>query len=1539
MLARVRAALAHSGRSLGLAVVFVSAAGASAVLHVDLPASRRVVERTTNRLLAGLFEGRLVIGRVDHISLGREGHARVARVEVLDPEGARVIDAVNVDARIDLLHLLRSLAVGAPPTVDIVDARIERAEVVLDLDAAGDLGIARAFTPRKDRPSEPPAAEEDAPAEDVRLSIPRAKIGHAHVHGNLVPPELDGDVDDLEAAVQILGGDISVEVGRGKATLRAPHAPGQAAPLRGDVTGRLTILLETGDLIGNADLRGDVAGVPVTARASVDRARVEGTLDVPRTEPDLVRRAFPDSPLTAPIEVHATASGNLPTLGAKARVVLGEATLDADAEIDLREGNAFRVDLDARGVDGRSLSQVASDMSARLHVEGFVQEGAPIGTFRARSLPGTVAGEPIPAATLEGRFEQRTIAATLRAEEPGVDASGRVVVDLDAQAVAFDLQARSGELRAMTRAGGALSGSATARASGRLDLARGTIAGHARATGEHIAAGPVAAAKVEAEATLGGTLAAPRFDTRLEARDVRVTDGGKEPLAYESASARARVTLVPSPTLADVEVRLQTAGDAEPVVASADAIRIRPSDVAVERGRIGGVGAPVELEARLTPGGFVVRARGEDLDVHRVAAVTGIRELELLPEGARASLDVDLVSRRDRADGHVHLELSAPDGVSAGLHAFLDGHRITGRARLAAGDIGSVEVPAFDITLPGPPNQKTIPRAVGAAELHGEIDLAAAAKAFGGEEIERIDGKAIFSGRVERQDPNAMPIASLTARTEGLEVVLANQSTTYRGVDGTLHVAYDGHTGDAEVALVAWDGHGLLASANAKARVPLVAWATGKEKLDGAALAALDVGARVHVPPRAIGEAPAWLFPEGLDGVVAGDLETTGPLGSPHLLVSAKGLRLRASTGDAQPHAPIDALAHLRWDGENVVASLVVDERQRRRGRREGHVRGLFLGRLPASDLLAGRFATADWNAGAEIDFDGLELGPLPLPFRAEGLLRGRARVRDLNGSPSLDVHAHLDNLGLSGVRIADAEMDVRAQDGALFGSVRFRQDDGGAGTIQIDSRSLRWHGLDLAWDDSARTRLDYGLVKARLAVLRPFTRSFAPEIDGLLNGRGSATFDAKSQAFEGKLAVTDGRLYVNALGEEVSDITAVAQLERDGQFRVSNLLGKVGAGEIRATGHGRMRGAQFLGAEATVVIPSRQGIPLSAEGATFAEATGEVRLTSRMSDDRKTLLVTVEVPRAKIELPTRTQTLQSLDPDPTVVVGVRADDGTLAPRALTARAGRGGGRGRGGAGGRRAAATAAPEDALVTRFTVSLGDEVLVEGRGIRVYLGGRTVVQIAEEVAITGQIDLRSGTIDVQGRRFVVDHGTITFPPDEPPENPTILAAAYWDAPDKTRVWVEFAGPLKTGKMTLRSEPPFSKNEILALLLFGRADANVGGGGERESGGAEQATAVGGGLVSSGLNRALDELGGEVEIETRVATTRALRSRPEVGVRLRRNLTVTVGYVVGLPTPAEPDRALVTVDWQFIPKWSVAATRGNQGTSILDFIFQHRY
>src|SRR5208282_3164976 len=75
---------------------------------------------------------------------------------------------------------------------------------------------------------------------------------------------------------------------------------------------------------------------------------------------------------------------------------------------------------------------------------------------------------------------------------------------------------------------------------------------------------------------------------------------------------------------------------------------------------------------------------------------------------------------------------------------------------------------------------------------------------------------------------------------------------------------------------------------------------------------------------------------------------------------------------------------------------------------------------------------------------------------------------------------------------------------------------------------------------------------------------------------------------------------------------------------------------------------------------------------------------------------------------------------------------------------------------------------------------------------------------------------------RRFEIERGTITFVGNDP-GNPTVAVTAGWTAPDSTRVHADFIGPLKTGKVTLRSEPARPRSEILALILFGTATGST--------------------------------------------------------------------------------------------------------------------
>ena len=79
---------------------------------------------------------------------------------------------------------------------------------------------------------------------------------------------------------------------------------------------------------------------------------------------------------------------------------------------------------------------------------------------------------------------------------------------------------------------------------------------------------------------------------------------------------------------------------------------------------------------------------------------------------------------------------------------------------------------------------------------------------------------------------------------------------------------------------------------------------------------------------------------------------------------------------------------------------------------------------------------------------------------------------------------------------------------------------------------------------------------------------------------------------------------------------------------------------------------------------------------------------------------------------------------------------------------------------------------------------------------LSGNVTAEVGDKTVVRGQIHVRDGKLDVQGKSFEIETGTVTFVGD--PANPEINVTAGWTAQDGTRIFADYIGPLKTGKVT---------------------------------------------------------------------------------------------------------------------------------------------
>jgi translocation and assembly module TamB len=324
-----------------------------------------------------------------------------------------------------------------------------------------------------------------------------------------------------------------------------------------------------------------------------------------------------------------------------------------------------------------------------------------------------------------------------------------------------------------------------------------------------------------------------------------------------------------------------------------------------------------------------------------------------------------------------------------------------------------------------------------------------------------------------------------------------------------------------------------------------------------------------------------------------------------------------------------------------------------------------------------------------------------------------------------------------------------------------------------------------------------------------------------------------------------------------------------------------------------------------------------------MGRAYGDVTTRARMSGDGKRLDVDVDIPVLHVDLPDATgHTVQPLEPDKTIRIGhVIGGDFTAIALAATSKP--------------------RPPSDIVIRAAVKLGDDVEVKrDTTIDIVAKGEPIIMVKDRAHVSGEIRLVRGKLELQGKQFAVDTGTVSFVGDDPAD-PMIVATAHWDGPDGTRVYADFSGRVTSGKLSLRSEPSLTQDQILALLLFGSPDGSFGAAappGQQESTGV-MAAGMAGGVVTQGLNKAISGIT-SIDITTRVDTSDANSPNPELAVQISKSVSASVTYKLGVPPPGQnPDRTLVTLDWRFVRDWSLAAVVGDQGSTALDVMWRMRY
>ena len=1550
----------HSGKrgvrraasGVGLACVFSMAVAGGALLHVRLADGRRLVASALTSVLEPIFSGRIVIEKIGTIEAGGVDGAEVS---VYDPAGERVLHVTGLRAQASLARVMAVIARGGDIGLVISRARVEHADVRMLPGSNGTPSIALAFLPRP-RAGGP----RSSPAPEVSVWLPEVELHTACVRGTV------SGLGDIDVDLGNVGG--SVLAGSTRTSIRVRrYSVNWVAPLKAQGTADTQIEIPSAsghDLSIWSAFDGYVGDVQVNAHGTLDGENVELVGDVVRARPEAVRALWPPWPVQSDVSLHVESKGRPPLLTTSGHGELGSGTVEFTGQLQLEKELSLDLEVRARDIVLRSFDTKAPDdavsASGRLKLVATADRGI-TGGFDAKTEPSRIFGIDVPAASIGGKIEGPRVSGRAEVRDPTLfsdvdydvhprDAGGPVVVDLNWSARVPELGrvpwlSTLGTGQASWRGRGQIvEGKLDAHVDGTVDrFARpGVGLEHARISGS--LRGPLdrldVGASLEANGLAAGPLSFP--EVKAEAHgpitSLRVTSTVGGPDAPELTASATVERAAGRATLRDLELLVRR-GDVE-LSGKVKAIEIADDTVNLRDLTLTGAGSTVAASLSISPDELRVRASAEDVDLKKIAAILA----PTMSIEGRLAFDVDADLRGEREKGHLRVRLTDGtlggfSGLAAQAEADAQGRRFSGGAEVRFGDLGALSARTVDAALAGPLLRgSSWFNASGRLEVDSQVDLDRLAKTPAALLVPTVEagGQVFAKLLLSREELEAHQKHAPTARqapppdvdfllwTDRLSVELreaprlaaplAAPRFSAHGVDVQLgfHLEGEGEHGALTARLV--DGEGIFAGLTVLADVPVEElWQQPERRADR--LLGLPFTAKLTLPSRAIDKYPDMFRPSDLEGEIEATGSLTGSIRSPSVTLAVRGHAIKpASVGAA---FPVDVEGQGTYDGRAASARI-------RATRPEGVVLDAMTNvEVPSLEALLGDDpkARSAWQASGSaklIKFPVASVAAIS-GSPVTGFASGTLQWRGINRDPDVQAQVDFTDLKLDQAVFPRAVAVLRVAKGGVVASANLEHAAGG-GSATATAR-VKWASPIFPEIDS-REPLDlyFAAHDFRAAALYPLLRGVFTHFDGKLNGtlhlhQEEAAKGQIAQAIDGSFDLQDGVFQIPAMGQEFRKATGKFVMNKKGEVEVTNVSANGSTGKLTASGKMTLKGLSFVSGEGEVRIAKNQAVPLTLEGVALGEAWGTLFLHAKRPDER-TVKLDVDVPVFHTDLPESTaRDVQSLADHPDIQVGVRVPSGTLSPVPLGPQQER------------------RSDDALIWRITFFLGQDVrLRRGTNLELSLGGEPVVELTDKVRVSGQVDLKGGNVEVFGKRFEIEHGVTKFDGDDP-SNPDVSVVASWEAPDSTRIFAHFVGPLRTGSLTLTSEPARSQGDILAILLFGGETENV----QQVKGNETGEWVLGGAAVTTGVNKVLSSVT-PFDITTRV-TSDAQSPTPEVAIRLSPKLTAEISYRTRTPSPLESqDRTLLTLDWRFRRNWSIATTVGSQ-TSVLDLIWRYRY
>lgn len=1519
------------GGLLGLVLLAIAAS----LVALNTEWGRRKAVVVANSALEGSFRGTVHIERIGFVGL--DGVSNLDGT-VRDAAGRVVIRIDDLDVDVGVLSLLWELVGDRDKVTEITLDRVHLAHVEVRIidDGTGAPTLVSAFEPTA------PAA----PAGDTETHFRIADLGvdHAWIHGALDGTPVDAEVSGLQGSLGVLPSETR---------LRIPTARIQARALPEDLNAEGTVEVvatlpgedSKTPLQVRARYAGLVKGVETDASVKLTGEAIEGTLVAGPVAPKTLSALIPSLQPTAPVTVSARIRGTLQQPRVDIELHQGDARVDLAATADLNE-RTVRVEIQVKNMDIASIVETAPQSSLGLKATTSVryeEAGSAALEFEVHVLAGTVSGTPTPPLMTTGTLHLLAdgtwrLAGDGSIEEPGAstELEFRVVTPAEgggmtahvSTSTILDTPPRLSKLVAGLRVRGEVNTET------RYQMDSQMIESTADIDLQGVSTPFGSAKRIAAQARISGTASNPDISARATAHDVAAAGRNIE-----------RAILGADGTLRRLAIQARTTGEpqiaVDLVLALEPALRVLRPDITVKDEQHGSLEVSAE-ELSFEGGRFV--ARGLSLEspgggTARITADYGqsLTRLELDARGFDVGRTMELLdldvggpvsgtltgtarygTEGEPRGGSVNARI---EGLGYGpvedavleIDADIDKGLVAGK--LTAEWRGSkVVVEVTDMPFPEPvPPDAMLPS--GEVSVHGTLELAGLTPIYElpGVPIEAGRGRAVFRAHLTNRGDNPVAI-SAALQTEKLELIgqrgdpnasadqssLDNTPWSLVGVDLSAVVEADEGSRELHLSAAVSDEAGKLAITQVKATLPptsrpLIAQVPS-------IVNQASVKGALWVLPRDVSKWPSLARVEGLDGRLSAVVRFDGTLKTPTVQMSG---RIDDFGTYGEIRRRVDLAFHGKYKPQGGVLNVGAQVGQRSVASLRGTWRG-----DPVTYLTEGG-ALPETRVHVQLHRFPTSAVPQLALSRIQGHLSGTATLDGLGGLLQGKVMLQSHDLSVAETPLGQFRVSAKLDKGQLESSLAVQGEQVGRLHAEVKGVFRPDH------PDTTRLRARVTADEFDLRTLQPFLAGTVNGLDGSLYADVSGTLSADAPNLRGRIAITGGEAQLPALGQLLRDIEARVELSPSGAELVS-LEARAMTGKLTASGRARLEGLTPTSAHAELEIEEEEKVPLSLQGVMIGDVWGRTTVDfASTGADNPELRVNVE--ELHLALPEVTRAgVQNLEPAEAIEAGfARPGDGFVTIPLQPVRRGED------------------DEPGDPTLVSVALGSVTVHKGPDIEIRLGGHLRIHAGEETLLDGRIDVAGGELDVSGKQFIVESGTISFDRSVAEEG-IVVARARWQSPTDYVVYAEYSGTLEKGQLALRSEPPLSEDEILSLLMFGTPDGSFGG----STGGSQAATAVGvaGGSVAKGLNRALANIS-DLDIHARVNTSSG-EARPEVVVQLTRRITGRVTQAIGEPVPGQsPDRTFFTLDFRLFRRWSLSAQVGDEGGSSLDLIWRRRY